>query len=202
MCIVADSNITKRALAEALKELMDEMPFAKINISDICGKCNMNRKSFYYHFRDKYDLVNWIFDTEFIAMASHKTFDTGWEFFSELCRFLDADRDFYRRAMQIKGQNSFSDHFREFILPIIAEYMKSYMPGQEIQPFQITFFADALLCAIERWLLSKNAMPADEFSEAIRNCFRSLALGIYQQMDEPERQTYRAALDQTDYTAN
>ena len=24
----------------------------------------MNRKSFYYHFKDKYDLVNWIFDTE------------------------------------------------------------------------------------------------------------------------------------------
>lgn len=28
-------------------------------------KCGMNRKSFYYHFCDKYDLVNWIFDTEF-----------------------------------------------------------------------------------------------------------------------------------------
>ena len=26
----------------------------------------MNRKSFYYHFRDKYDLVNWIFYVDFI----------------------------------------------------------------------------------------------------------------------------------------
>ena len=46
---------------EALKGLMAEMPFEKINVSQICERCGMNRKSFYYHFKDKYDLVNWIF---------------------------------------------------------------------------------------------------------------------------------------------
>ena len=49
---MADSNITKRALASALKELMESTPFTKITVSDICAKCNMNRKSFYYHFKD------------------------------------------------------------------------------------------------------------------------------------------------------
>jgi len=77
---LADSNITKRALANALKELMVEMPFEKINVADISGRCDMNRKSFYYHFKDKYDLVNWIFDTEFIAIARGKKFETGWDF--------------------------------------------------------------------------------------------------------------------------
>ena len=54
---MADSNITKKALAAALKELMEEMPFEKIGIGDICERCGMHRKSFYYHFKDKYDLV-------------------------------------------------------------------------------------------------------------------------------------------------
>ena len=62
---MADSNITKRALAAALKELMEQKPFSKINVAEICEKCGMNRKSFYYHFKDKYDLVNWIFDMDF-----------------------------------------------------------------------------------------------------------------------------------------
>ena len=66
---MADSNITKRALASALKGLMEELPFDKINVAHICERCDMNRKSFYYHFRDKYDLVNWIFDTEFLTIA-------------------------------------------------------------------------------------------------------------------------------------
>ena len=66
---MADSGITKRALAEALKQLMEELPFSKISVADICEQCNMNRKSFYYHFKDKYDLLNWILDTEFLGTA-------------------------------------------------------------------------------------------------------------------------------------
>lgn len=49
---MADSNITKRALAAALKELMEEKAFDKISVGDICEKCDMNRKSFYCHFRE------------------------------------------------------------------------------------------------------------------------------------------------------
>lgn len=60
-----DSLITKKALASSLKELMETQPLTKISVGDICEKCGMNRKSFYYHFCDKYELVNWIFYTEF-----------------------------------------------------------------------------------------------------------------------------------------
>lgn len=57
---MADSNITKKALAASLKELMTEQSFEKINVTQICERCDMNRKSFYYHFKDKYDLINWL----------------------------------------------------------------------------------------------------------------------------------------------
>ena len=38
---MADSNITKRALASSLKELMMEQPFEQINVAQICERCNM-----------------------------------------------------------------------------------------------------------------------------------------------------------------
>ena len=57
---------------------METKPFSQISVSDICGKCEMNRKSFYYHFKDKYDLVNWIYRTEFIAAARQKEYADGW----------------------------------------------------------------------------------------------------------------------------
>jgi AcrR family transcriptional regulator len=46
---LAASNITKQALATALRELMQEEPFDKIQVAQICERCDMNRKSFYYH---------------------------------------------------------------------------------------------------------------------------------------------------------
>ena len=63
--VVAESGVTKKVLAYALKNLMETRPLNKITVGDICEACDMNRKSFYYHFQDKYDLVNWIFYTEF-----------------------------------------------------------------------------------------------------------------------------------------
>ena len=50
---MADSNSTKSALADAMKKLMVRKSFAKISISDLCEECGLNRKSFYYHFKDK-----------------------------------------------------------------------------------------------------------------------------------------------------
>ena len=56
---MSGSALTKRALSDAMKELMLEKPFQKINIRQICERCGMSRKSFYYHFKDIYDLLEW-----------------------------------------------------------------------------------------------------------------------------------------------
>lgn len=53
---------TKRALAESLKKLMNKRSFDKITVKDIVEDCGVNRQTFYYHFHDIYDLVEWIFE--------------------------------------------------------------------------------------------------------------------------------------------
>ena len=63
---MSESYITKNALAASMKKLMEERDFSKVTVADICEGCGMNRKSFYYHFKDKYELVNWIFYEEFL----------------------------------------------------------------------------------------------------------------------------------------
>lgn len=53
------SQITKRALEESLKKMLLKKPVNKITISDITEDCGINRMTFYYHFKDLYDLVEW-----------------------------------------------------------------------------------------------------------------------------------------------
>ena len=100
---MAHSNQTKKALAAAMKDLMQQRPFAKINVGDICEACGLGRKSFYYHFRDKYDLVNWIFQTEFIAVAQAGAEEDSWGMLRELCRYFYANRDMYKRQVMIRS---------------------------------------------------------------------------------------------------
>ena len=169
-----DSHITKRALAAAMKELMEEHPFQKITVADICERCDMNRKSFYYHFKDKYDLVNWIYDTEFIAAALGKTYDSQWTRMEDICKYFYENRGFYCRVLDIEGQNSFSEHFREMILPVFAEELREELQGvlgeQKALEFHVIFFTDAFICSLKRWLRDKDCMPPEEFVALLHSC--------------------------------
>ena len=54
------AQTTKRALEASLKKLLVQKPLNKITINDITEDCGVNRMTFYYHFKDIYDLVDWI----------------------------------------------------------------------------------------------------------------------------------------------
>ena len=51
------SDITKRALEASLKNLLLQKPLDKITINDIAEDCGISRMTFYYHFKDIYDLI-------------------------------------------------------------------------------------------------------------------------------------------------
>ena len=54
------AQTTKRALEASLKKLLPRKPLNKITINDITEDCGVNRMTFYYHFQDIYDLIEWI----------------------------------------------------------------------------------------------------------------------------------------------
>ena len=172
---MADSNITKKALAGALKELMDTKPFQKISVSDICERCQMNRKSFYYHFKDKYDLMNWIYDTEFIGVAKNKNYQSGWELAEDVCEYFYDNRDFYRKALRIDEQNCFSEHFRGIAVIILYNDLGKFFGEDDDLSFYVDFYADALVCAIKRWLVDKDCMPASKFVRLIKRCLMGIS---------------------------
>ncbi len=55
---------TKQALAESLKELLKRKPLERITVKDIVSGCGINRQSFYYHFCDVYDLMEWTLEED------------------------------------------------------------------------------------------------------------------------------------------
>ena len=168
---MADSNITKRALAAALKSLLAERPFAKVSVREICEACGMSRKSFYYHFKDKYELLNWIFETEFVARVQQTQGErNAWELLNDLCCYFYDNRDFYRRAFAVQGQNSFRDYFREVIGPMLQSEMERIFGQEENIAFYTGCYLDALTCAILNWLQSRQPQPPAEFCALLRRC--------------------------------
>lgn len=64
---------TKTAFAASLKKFMHKKELKKITVTEIIKDCNVNRKTFYYHFSDIYDLLKWMLEQEAIEVV--KNFD-------------------------------------------------------------------------------------------------------------------------------
>ena len=60
---------TEYRLAEALKNMMSEVPLDSISVTSLVKRCHVNRQTFYYHFHDIYDLLTLVFLNESIPHA-------------------------------------------------------------------------------------------------------------------------------------
>lgn len=178
------NNVTKNALAASLKTLMQERSFDKISVSDICEHCGMNRKSFYYHFKDKYDLVNWIFYVDFVGSMDIQSYRTGWDLLSDLCKHFYADRRFYRAALKITGQNSFHDYILETLRPILIYMVRDMYPEEEMQQFFADFVGDAFLTAVMRWLDSGMIMEPEVFLDHMKKAGIAISSAILREEAE------------------
>ena len=65
--------ITKRAIVSAFKEMLKDTPFNKITIAELSEKTGINRQTFYYNFRDIYDLTLFMIEDELIPLIDGET---------------------------------------------------------------------------------------------------------------------------------
>ena len=96
-------DFTKKALEASLKHLLLNKPVNKITISDITEDCGVSRMTFYYHFKDIYDLVEWSCREDALrAMEGNRTYDNVVEERAADLRVRDEDKrflaDFYKYA--------------------------------------------------------------------------------------------------------
>lgn len=166
---MADSSITKRALAEALKRLICEKAFAKISVGEIAEFCNMNRKSFYYHFKDKYELVVWIFENEFLEKTRDTERGNLWGSVANLCEYFYQNRHFYKKILLIDGQNCFTEYFSDWCQRAFVERMRERLGNITVTDMNVSLYANFFVYSIYCWLTGQDARTDREFVRDLKN---------------------------------
>lgn len=120
------SQTTKRALAAALKKLLLEKPFHKITIGDITEDCGINRMTFYYHFKDIYDLVEWAcVEDAARALEGKKTYNTWQEGFLNIFHAVLENKPFimnvYHSVSRERIEQYLNPLIRNLILGVVEE---------------------------------------------------------------------------------
>ena len=90
------SNIRKRALEASLKNLLREKPLEKITINDITEDCGISRMTFYYHFKDIYDLIEWSCDEDaHRLLKGRESYDTWQQGYLRIFQAVRENQTFF-----------------------------------------------------------------------------------------------------------
>ena len=151
---MANATMTRRAIAAGLKELMETHSFASLSVGDIARQCGVSRNTFYYHFRDKYDLISWVFHTEITPIVDDPTARGDWAAgLLALCSYMQANKKFYLNVLQFHGHDSFSDCLMQFYEQRIVRVICGQNASEASASARLIarFYAHALVGVLLDW---------------------------------------------------
>ena len=118
------SDITKQALANSLRHLLEKI-LSKITIKDIVEDCGVNRQTFYYHFQDVYDLVDWIFHNDFDrVLAENKDYNSWQQGCRQVLDYMLQNRILILNAAHSVNRIQLEEHMKSWIRPILSDIVE------------------------------------------------------------------------------
>jgi len=158
------SDLTKRALEQSLKNLLLQKPLSKITISDIADDCGINRMTFYYHFKDIYDLIEWSCEEDARkALEGKKTYDTWQQGLLQIFEAVQENKVFilnvYRSVSREQVENYLYRLTYQLLIGVVHEQAEGMSVREEDQDFIATVYKYAFVGLMLDWI--KNDMKAD-----------------------------------------
>lgn len=166
------SSTTKESLAAALKQMMNVKPIDKITVKDLVEICGVNRQTFYYHFDDVYDLLEWVFEEDANRVLPREVVYSHWR--EDVLSFMEYLKENSTFTMNVYNSNS-----RLYMLRYLQDKMEGCIrsfavivsEGQNIDrqdfEFVVKFYSTIAIGYLSQWLDLGMQMPKEITTDRI-----------------------------------
>lgn len=183
-------NRTRQSLDAALRALLREKPLDQIRVRELTERCGLRRQSFYYHFRDVYDLFAWSEGRERAVLLARAEECLTWQ--QALLALLDriaGERVFYRAVLDRDGQEGLGE-----LVPLerVLEAVQTYYRKRSGAPADAGAEALERRCAramllsmLDGWVREEPALPPEAIAASLERAVeRSAAGAVWQTLRE------------------
>lgn len=151
------NDTTKQALANALKQLLQKKQITKITINDIAEACGISRMTFYYHFKDIYDLADWTLQEALhTAIADNRTHDNWQQGFLNLLDVLKAHQplilNVYRAIDREQVERYMRREVEALLLPVVEEQAAGLQISRKGKHMVAIFYTYAFMGIVLEWI--------------------------------------------------
>lgn len=154
---------TKKILADSLEELLKYDSLEDITVTKIISNCNASRSVFYKHFKDKYDLMIWIYINQIGKSKNRNNVNTWRELSLEVYSYIYEKKDYFKNIIKYKNQNN----FLEFLYSYCCEYFDKILYKElEVNklPLEIDvsvkMYSASMIFLVKEWI-------SDDFKENV-----------------------------------
>lgn len=161
------SQTTKKALEASLKNLLLQKPLDKVTVSDIAADCGINRMTFYYHFKDIYDLIEWVcVENAAKAIGSKKTYDTWQQGFLQIFNAVLQNKAFIINVYHSMSREQVEIYLYKLTYDLMIGVVEEQSAGMSVREEDKKFIADfykfAFVGIMLEWI--RNGMKEDPVS--------------------------------------
>lgn len=154
---MSKADLTKRALSEAFSELLKEKPFEQITVTDIARKAGLNRQTFYYHFRDLYDLIAFSVKRRIHAILPDMESTQDWELdLVAVLNVLREERDSVYKLRHSLDQGYVKRFMREHVSDLVGSFIMQTQPEERLteqdRRLIAQFFGAGLIDILDSWV--------------------------------------------------
>ena len=136
------SQVTKRALEQSLKNLLLKKPLTKITVGDITDDCGINRMTFYYHFKDIYDLVEWsCLEDAKRALDEKKTYDTWQQGLLQIFKAVQENKPFILNVSRCVHREQVEKYLQPLVDQLLLNVINEEAAGITVRDEDKQFIA-------------------------------------------------------------
>ena len=136
------SQVTKRALEQSLKNLLLKKPLTKITVGDITDDCGINRMTFYYHFKDIYDLVEWsCLEDAKMALEEKKTYDTWQQGLLQIFKAVQENKPFILNVYRCVHREQVEKYLQPLVDQLLLNVINEEADGITVRDEDKQFIA-------------------------------------------------------------
>lgn len=163
-------RITRRIFQDALVELMEEQPLEKITVTDVCQRADMNRSTFYSHYRDVSQLL-YEMETEVIDQLPMKSEDsenlTSEEYLRQLEAFFryiqENARLFHTLIVQSEGSGFYHRLVNEVLRVTVGGFEETSLQNQ----YACSYCVNGVVGILKDWIGSDFPISAGDFARIV-----------------------------------
>ena len=157
---------TKELILSSLYDLLKERPYEKVTVSAIVKNCGISQRTFYHHFKDKHDLMEWsylhVLDDYCERNRENMTF-SKWLLFSAEAAW--EHRFVLQKFLQYSGQNSLRISLQQSMTERCLNMIQDVYGDQITEELKsvVSFYIGGLITYVEK-ILSETVIPTPEES--------------------------------------